>query len=199
MNERLTAAEALAARLTEERAELERRETTLQLQATSIGDETVALAKQNEELLLQLEGLRGEKLRLEARQHPALGRVHLLQTGRDLGEYSARELLRWGADRHMTVCRFVDAEWRQARNHQTSALRQAARLEQIEGLSGHKRRQDAQHRDVHLLAGAADLALAHTFDGELLGAKMGDEMNGRTVKAYVLPEHKLVLALEPIQ
>jgi chromosome segregation protein len=68
MNERLTAAEALAARLTEERAELERRETALQAQADSIGDETAALAKQNEELAVQLESLRGEKLRLEVRQ-----------------------------------------------------------------------------------------------------------------------------------
>jgi chromosome segregation protein len=68
MNERLTAAEALAARLREERAEMERRETALQQQATSISDETAGLAKQSEELKLQLEGLRGEKLRLEVRQ-----------------------------------------------------------------------------------------------------------------------------------
>jgi len=68
MNERLMAAEALAARLKEERAELERRETALQQQAASISDETAALAKQSGELALQLEGLRGEKLRLETRQ-----------------------------------------------------------------------------------------------------------------------------------
>ena len=68
MNERLMAAEALSARLNEERAELGRRETALQQQVTSIGDETVALAKQSEDLGLQLEGLRGEKLRLEIRQ-----------------------------------------------------------------------------------------------------------------------------------
>jgi len=68
MNERLMAAEALAARLKEERAELERRETALQQQAASISDETAALAKQSGELALQLEGLRGEKLRLEIRQ-----------------------------------------------------------------------------------------------------------------------------------
>jgi chromosome segregation protein len=68
MTERLTAAEALATRLAEERAELERRETALQQQATSITDEKAALAKQSEELTLQLEGLRGEKLRLEIRQ-----------------------------------------------------------------------------------------------------------------------------------
>ena len=68
MNERLMAAEALAARLNEERAELGRRETALQQQVTSILDETSALAKQSADLALQLEGLRGEKLRLEVRQ-----------------------------------------------------------------------------------------------------------------------------------
>jgi len=68
MNERLSAAEALAARLREERAEMERREAALQQQVLSIGDETAGLAKQNEELIQQLEGLREEKLRLEARQ-----------------------------------------------------------------------------------------------------------------------------------
>jgi chromosome segregation protein len=68
MNERLMAAEALAARLNEERAELGRRETALQQHVTSIGDETTALVRQSEELALQLEGLRGEKLRLENRQ-----------------------------------------------------------------------------------------------------------------------------------
>jgi chromosome segregation protein len=68
MNERLAAAESLSARLTQERNELERRETALRQQENSISDETAALAKQNEELQLQLEGLRGEKLRLEVRQ-----------------------------------------------------------------------------------------------------------------------------------
>jgi chromosome segregation protein len=68
MNERLMAAEALAARLNEQRAELGRRETALQQQVASIGDETAALTRQSEELALQLEGLRGEKLRLENRQ-----------------------------------------------------------------------------------------------------------------------------------
>src|SRR5258708_7950067 len=48
MNERLMAAEALATRLNEERAELGRREATLQQQVTSIGDETTALARQSE-------------------------------------------------------------------------------------------------------------------------------------------------------
>jgi chromosome segregation protein len=65
MHERLMAAEALSKRLNEERAELERREAALQQQVTSILDETSALAKQSEDLALQLEGLRGEKLRLE--------------------------------------------------------------------------------------------------------------------------------------
>ena len=68
MNERLMAAEALSTRLNEERAELERREAALQQQVTSILDETSALGKQSEDLALQLEGLRGEKLRLEIRQ-----------------------------------------------------------------------------------------------------------------------------------
>jgi len=68
INERLAAAEALAARLREERAEMERRETALQQQVMSISDETAGLAKQSEELAQQLEGLRGEKLRLDARQ-----------------------------------------------------------------------------------------------------------------------------------
>jgi chromosome segregation protein len=68
MNERLMSAEALSARLNEERAELGRRETALQQQVSSILDETSALAKQSEDLALQLEGLRGEKLRLEIRQ-----------------------------------------------------------------------------------------------------------------------------------
>ena len=68
LNERLAAAEALSARLQEERSELNRRETALLQQECSIGDETAALAKQSEELAQQLEGLRGEKLRLEVRQ-----------------------------------------------------------------------------------------------------------------------------------
>jgi chromosome segregation protein len=68
MHERLMAAEALSARLNEERAELGRRENALQQQVTSISDETAALAKQSDEVALQLEGLRGEKLRLEVRQ-----------------------------------------------------------------------------------------------------------------------------------
>ncbi len=68
LTERLAAAEALAARLLDERAELDRRETALLQQESSIWDETSALAKQNEDLTQQLEGLRGEKLRLEIRQ-----------------------------------------------------------------------------------------------------------------------------------
>ncbi|MGB8474881.1 MAG: chromosome segregation protein SMC [Candidatus Acidiferrum sp.] len=68
LNERLSAAEALARRLQEERGELLRRETALLQQESSIGDETAALAKQTEDLTQQLEGLRGEKLRMEVRQ-----------------------------------------------------------------------------------------------------------------------------------
>lgn len=68
VNERLVGAEALATRLREERAEMERRETGLQQQVMSISDETAGLAKQSEELTQQLERLRAEKLRLETRQ-----------------------------------------------------------------------------------------------------------------------------------
>ena len=68
INERLAAAEVLAARLREERSQLERRETALQQQVMSINDETAHLTHQREELAQQLEGLRAEKLRLEARQ-----------------------------------------------------------------------------------------------------------------------------------
>jgi chromosome segregation protein len=99
MNERLSAAEALAARLTEERAEFERREAALQQQATSISDETSALAKQSEELTLQLEGLRGEKLRLEIRQREleqewdaARTRVTQMEDHLRMGRQSLQEL-----------------------------------------------------------------------------------------------------------
>ena len=68
MNERLSAADALATRLAEENAELVRREASLQQQLTSVNDELAGLVKQSQELTLQLEGLRGEKLRLEVRQ-----------------------------------------------------------------------------------------------------------------------------------
>ena len=68
MNERLAAAEAVSARLAEEFAELERRQAALRQQALSISDESSALARQNEEHKQQLEGLQGEKLRLEVRQ-----------------------------------------------------------------------------------------------------------------------------------
>jgi len=99
MNERLMAAEALAARLNEERAELGRRETALQQQVTSIGDETIALTRQSEELALQLEGLRGEKLRLENRQRELeqewdVARTRVTQTEDHLrmGRQSLQEL-----------------------------------------------------------------------------------------------------------
>src|SRR2546427_476682 len=99
LNERLMAAEALAARLNEERAELERREAALQQQVTSIGDETSALVKQSEELSLQLEGLRGEKLRLEVRQREleqewdtARTRVTQMEDHLRMGRQSLQEL-----------------------------------------------------------------------------------------------------------
>ena len=99
MNERLMAAEALAARLNEERAELGRRETSLQQQVTSIGDETAALSRQSEELALQLEGLRGEKLRLEIRQREleqewdaARTRVTQMEDHLRMGRQSLQEL-----------------------------------------------------------------------------------------------------------
>jgi chromosome segregation protein len=99
MNERLMAAEALATRLNEERAELGRRESALQQQVTSISDETAALAKQSEDLVLQLEGLRGEKLRLEIRQREleqewdaARTRVTQMEDHLRMGRQSLQEL-----------------------------------------------------------------------------------------------------------
>src|SRR5260370_183721 len=99
MNERLMAAEALAARLNEERAELGRRETALQQQVTSILDETSALARQSEDLGLQLEGLRGERLRLETRQREleqewdaARTRVTQMEDHLRMGRQSLQEL-----------------------------------------------------------------------------------------------------------
>ena len=68
ISERVTAAEAVCARLLEERAELERREAALRQQEAAMTEETAALAKQNEELSQQLAGLRTEKIRLEGRQ-----------------------------------------------------------------------------------------------------------------------------------
>jgi len=99
MNERLTSAEPLPRALLRKRAELERRETVLQLQATSIGDETAALAKQSEELAVQLDGLRGEKLRLEVRQREveqewdaARTRVTQMEDHLRMGRQSLQEL-----------------------------------------------------------------------------------------------------------
>jgi chromosome segregation protein len=68
MNERLASAEAISTRLQEERSELERREAALRQQEASINEETVAMACQTEEMTRQLEVLRGEKIRLDARQ-----------------------------------------------------------------------------------------------------------------------------------
>jgi chromosome segregation protein len=99
LNERLSAAEALSGRLREERAELVRRETLLLQQESSIWDETAALTKQSEELAQQLEGLRGEKLRLEVRQRQLeqewdAGRTRVTQTEDHLrmGRQSLQEL-----------------------------------------------------------------------------------------------------------
>ena len=52
----------------------------------------------------------------------------------DGGEDTAGELLGRRADRHVAVGRLVDAKRRQARDDAAGALRQAARLEQVEGL-----------------------------------------------------------------
>jgi len=99
MNERLSAAEAVAKRLLEERVEFERREVALRQQVTSISDETMALAKQSEELALQLEGLRGERLRLEIRQrefeteyNEARTRVTQMEDHLRMGRQSLQEL-----------------------------------------------------------------------------------------------------------
>ena len=68
MNERLTLAEAIAKRLDEERADLERREFAVRQQEQSISEETQAMARQTEELTQQLSVLRAEKLRLDEKQ-----------------------------------------------------------------------------------------------------------------------------------
>jgi chromosome segregation protein len=65
MNERLASAEAIAQRLQEEHADLDRRETALRQQESSINEETAAMMRQSEELTQQLEVLRFEKTRLQ--------------------------------------------------------------------------------------------------------------------------------------
>jgi chromosome segregation protein len=105
MQERLSAAESHSARLEQERCELERRETTLRAQELSISDETVALTKQNEELQLQLEGLRGEKLRLEIRQRD-------LETEWDAARTSVARM-----DDHLRMARQTLQEVRELRSH----------------------------------------------------------------------------------
>jgi chromosome segregation protein len=67
-HERLNAAVVLAARIAEERAELERREAALRQQETSNATEIEALAAQNAELTQQMQGLKTEKDRLSKRQ-----------------------------------------------------------------------------------------------------------------------------------
>ena len=66
---------------------------------TSIGDETIVLARQSEELALQLEGLRGEKLRLENCQREleqewdaARTRVTQMEDHLRMGRQSLQEL-----------------------------------------------------------------------------------------------------------
>jgi len=66
--ERLAAAEAIAARLAEERAELDRREAALRQQELAIKEEAATLVLQSEELGRHLEALRAEKTRLDTRQ-----------------------------------------------------------------------------------------------------------------------------------
>jgi len=68
MNERLASAEGIAKRLEEERSDLDRRETALRQQESSICEEAAAMARQTEELNNQLAALRVEKARLEDRQ-----------------------------------------------------------------------------------------------------------------------------------
>jgi chromosome segregation protein len=68
MNERLASAEAIATRLQDERTELDRREAALRQQEASINEETVVTVSQTEEMTQQLEVLRAEKTRLDARQ-----------------------------------------------------------------------------------------------------------------------------------
>jgi chromosome segregation protein len=66
--ERLAAAEAIATRLAEERAEFDRRESALRQQEVAMKEETASLTIQSEELSRHLEALRAEKLRLDDRQ-----------------------------------------------------------------------------------------------------------------------------------
>jgi len=99
LNERLSAAGAIATRLQEERAELDRRELALRQQENSVKEENVALARQSEELTQQLEGLRAERLRLEARQQEleqeweaARTRVTQMEDHLRMGRQSLQEL-----------------------------------------------------------------------------------------------------------
>jgi chromosome segregation protein len=85
--------------------ELKRRETALRAQELSIGDESAALLKQNEELQLQLEGLRGEKLRLEIRQRD-------LETEWDGARTSVTRM-----DDHLRMARQALQEVREQRSH----------------------------------------------------------------------------------
>ncbi|HEY2736607.1 MAG TPA: hypothetical protein VGI70_21555, partial [Polyangiales bacterium] len=68
MNERLAAGEAIASRLQQERADMDRRTLALQQQEAAIGEEAAGLVTQNEQLSAQLEALRVEKTRLQESQ-----------------------------------------------------------------------------------------------------------------------------------
>jgi chromosome segregation protein len=97
--ERLSAAEAIASRLAEERAEFDRRESLLRQQEVAIKEETATLNLQSEELGRHLGALRAEKLRLDARQKELeqeweAGRTRLTQMEDHLrmGRQSLQEL-----------------------------------------------------------------------------------------------------------
>ena len=97
--ERLAAGEAIATRLAEERAELDRREGTLRQQELAIKEEAASLTIQTEELTLHLEALRAEKSRLDSRQQELeqewnAGRTRLTQMEDHLrmGRQSLQEL-----------------------------------------------------------------------------------------------------------
>jgi hypothetical protein len=60
----------------------------------------------------------------------------------------------------MTIGRFVNAEWRQARHHPPGALRKTAGFQKVEGLGGDERCQDAEHRHIDDLSSTGGFALS---------------------------------------
>ncbi|HEY2821863.1 MAG TPA: chromosome segregation protein SMC [Candidatus Acidoferrum sp.] len=99
LNERLSAAEAIASRLQQERADMDRRTASLQQQEASISEETAGLAQQNEQLATQLEALRAEKTRLgesqvtlEAEWDTGRKRIALMEDTLRLGRQSLQEI-----------------------------------------------------------------------------------------------------------